>query len=208
MDFFDAITKRATVKRYEKKDVDDKLIGVILYTANYAESAGNLQAWEFIVVKDDEDARSQLYNASLKSDAVKSAPVNIIVCADTKKLSLKYQERGENVYAVQDTASVATIMVLTAQMLGLGANWIRALDEDKVKQIFGIPADIRPVGIVTVGYPAEKSEIIRRQPIENLTWYNFYKKKYNKAYYFQTGPKEEVFKPIVNQLIDKLKKKK
>ncbi len=207
MDFFDTITSRAIVRKYQKKNVPDNLIGVILHMANYAESAGNLQAWEFIVVKDD-DAREQLYNATLKSDAVKSAPVSIIICADTRKMSLKYQERGESVYAVQDTASAITVMILAAEMLGLGTNWIRAFDEDRIKQVFGMPGDIRPMGVVTIGYPSEKSEIIRRQPIENLTWVNFYKKKYDKSYLFQTGPKEEVFKPIVNQILDKIKKKK
>lgn len=207
MDYFDAVISRTGVKKYEKREVDDKLIGVILHMANYAESAGNLQAWEFIVVK-DEDTKKKLSEAALRLNIVKDAPIDIVVCADLRKMSLKYQERGEYLYAVQDTASAITIMSITAQFLGLGINWVRAFDEDNIRQILGLPAHIRPLGIVTLGYPLEKSDIVKRQPVENLTWVDFYKRKYNKAYMFQTGPTEEVFKPIVNQILDKLKKKK
>ena len=207
MDFFTAVTTQATVKRYEKKDVDDKLIGVILHMANYADSAGNLQGWEFIVVRSPE-IKKQLHKAALKLDVVKDAPVDIVVCADLKKFSLKYEERGEYLYSIEDTAGAITIMMLTAQILGLGTNWIRAFDEQDVKQILGLPNDIRPVGIITLGYPLEKTEKKNVKPFEYMTSSEQFKKKYDISYMFQTGPKEDAFKPVVNQIIDKLKKDK
>lgn len=45
---------RRSTRRFEKKEVDDKLIGVMLYMATQAPSAGNTQEWQFIVVKDIE----------------------------------------------------------------------------------------------------------------------------------------------------------
>lgn len=206
MDFFNAITTSGTVKKYEKKDVDDKLIGVILYMANYADSVGNLQGWEFIVVRDPE-IKKRLYKAALKLDVVKDAPVDIVVCADLKKFSVKYDERGEYLYSIQDTASAITIIMITAQILGLGTNWIRAFDEQDIKMTLGLPNDLRPVGIITLGYPLEKSEKKNLKPFEHMTSLDMFKKKYDISYMFQIGPKEEVFKPIVNQIIDKLKKK-
>ncbi len=205
MDFFDAVTTQGTIRKYEKREVDDKLIGVILHMANHADSAGSLQGWEFIVVKDPE-IKKQLHKAALKLDVVKDAPVDIVVCADLKKFSLKYEERGEYLYSIQDTAGVITIMMLTAQILGLGANWIRTFDEQAVKIALGLPNDIRPVGIITLGHPLEKMEKKNVKPFEHMTSLDQFKKKYDISYMFQTGPKEEVFKPIVNQIIDKLKK--
>ena len=206
MDFFTAITTLGTVKKYEKKEVDDKLIGVMLYMANHAESAGSLQGWEFIVVKDPE-VKKQLHKAALKLDVVRDAPVDIVVCADLKKFSLKYEERGEYLYSIQDTASSITIMMLTAQILGLGTNWIRAFDDQDVKTALGLPNELRPVGIITVGHPAGKPEKKSLTPFEYMTSLDQFKKKYDISYMFQIGTKEEVFKPIVNQIIDKLKKK-
>ncbi|MBU5537025.1 MAG: nitroreductase family protein [Candidatus Aenigmatarchaeota archaeon] len=206
MDFFTAVTKLETVKKYEKKDVDDKLIGVILYMANHAESAGGIQGWEFIVVRDPE-VKNLLYKAAFKLDVVKDAPVDIVVCADLKKFSIKYEERGEYLYSIQDTAAAITIMMITAQFLGLGTNWIRAFDEQDVKTALGLPNELRPVGIVTLGYPAEKAAKPKPKEFEYMTSVDQFKKKYDISYLFQTGTKEEAFKPIINQIIDKLKKK-
>lgn len=206
MDIFDAITTQGTVKRYEKREVDDKLIGVILYMANHADSVGNLQGWEFIVVRDPE-IKKQLHKSALKLDVVKDAPVDIVVCADLKKFSLKYDERGEFLYSIQDTANAITIMMITAQILGLGTNWIRAFDEQGIKQTLGLPNDIRPFGIITLGYPLEKTGKRNLKPFEHMTSLDMFKRKYDVSYMFQIGPKEEVFKPIVNQIIDKMKKK-
>ncbi|MBI2543036.1 MAG: nitroreductase family protein [Candidatus Aenigmarchaeota archaeon] len=208
MNFFDAVTSRKPVKKYEDKKVDDKFIGVMLYMANQAESAGDLQAWEFVVVK-NEDVKKKLYEAALKLDVVKNAPVDIVVCADLRKFSMKYHERGEYLYSIQDTASAITVMMITAEILGLGTNWVRAFDEDKVKQILSLPPDIRPVGILTVGYPTIKVETKRKTEYENLAWLDNYKSKYPLSYMFQHGAVkwEEGFKPIGNQIIDKIKKK-
>lgn len=206
MDFFNAVTSQGTVKKYEKKEVDDKLIGVILYMANYADSVGNIQGWDFIVVRDQE-VKNQMHKAAFKLDVVKDAPVSIVVCADLKKFSLKYEERGEYLYSIQDTAGAVTIIMLTAQILGLGTNWIRAFDEKEMKQILSLPNEVRPMGIVTLGYPAIKTERKKPRNFEYMTWIDQFKRKYDISYMFQIGPKEEVFKPVVNQIIDKLKKK-
>ncbi len=206
MDFFNAVTTQGVVKKYEKKDVDDKLIGVVLFMANQADSAGNLQPWEFIVVRDP-DTKQKLHKAALKLDVVKDAPVDIVICADLKKANLKYEERGEHLYAVQDTAGAITIMMITAQILGLGANWIRSFDEQEIRTVLGLPNDIRPLGIVTLGYPSDKSPRKNHKPFESMTSIGMFRRKYDISYMYQPGPKEEVFKPIVNQIIDKIKKK-
>lgn len=208
MNVFDAVTTWVPVKKFEKKRVDDKLIGLILHMATHAESAGNVQGWEFIVVK-DEETKERLYKAALKQEQVKNAPVCIVVCTDLKKFSLKYHERGEFVYSIQDTSSAITIMILTATALGLGSNWVRAFDEALVKEILELPDEIRPVGIIPIGYVKEKP---RREPIvpfDRLSWYDKYKQKYLVSMFFQPGfGEKEVFIPIEKQIKDKIEKYK
>lgn len=208
MNLFDAVTTWVPVKKFDKKLVDDKLIGVMLYMATHAESAGNLQDWEFVVVK-DEKIKEQLYEAALRQEQVKSAPVCLVVCADLKKASLKYQERGEFVYSIQDTASAITIILLTATALGLGSDWVRAFDEDRVKDILGLPNELRPVGIIPIGYAKEKPVREKLIPFDRLTWFDRYKQKYLVSLFFQPGPSEEqVFKPVSRQIREKIEKYK
>lgn len=207
MNIFDAITTRAAVKKFEPKLVDDKLIGVILYMATHAPSAGNIEPWEFVVVK-DKDTKKKLYEAALKQEQVRDAPVDIVVCADLKRASLKYQERGEFLYSIQDTAGAITIMMITANALGLGSDWIRAMDEESVKDILNLPKELRPVGIIAIGYPKEKPEKEKLIPFERLVWYDKYKQKYHIAEFFQPGPRQEVFKPIGEQIVEAIRKYK
>jgi nitroreductase len=206
LNLFDCITGRRSVRRFQRKEVDDKLIGVMLYMATQAPSAGNTQEWQFIVVK-DEELRKRLAAAALEQRFVAGAPVDIVVCADMEKIELKYGDRGSKLYFAQDTANATMIMMLTATALGLSSCWVGAFDEDKVRRVLELPENLKPVAIVPIGYAAETPEASKRIPFENLTWTDRYGKKYDISYLFQPGPKEEVeFKPIGNYIQDALEK--
>ncbi|MGC8993625.1 MAG: nitroreductase family protein [Candidatus Aenigmatarchaeota archaeon] len=157
MNVFEAIAKRRSIREYQDKDVDDKLIGVMLWAACQAPSAGNLQEWRFIVVR-DQKKKELLYNAALKQEHVRKAPVLIVVAADLETQSLRYGKRGELVYALEDCAAAIENMLLAATALGLGTCWVGAFDEEDVKNILQLPDFLRPIAIITVGYPAEEPE--------------------------------------------------
>jgi nitroreductase len=157
MDVFEAIAKRRSIRKYQDKDVDDKLIGVLLWAAVQAPSAGNLQDWRFIVVR-DKKTKELLYNSALRQDHVKEAPVLIVVCSDLEVLSLRYGKRGEIVYSLLDCGAAIENLLLAATALNLATCWVSAFDEEDVKNILRLPDFVRPVAIITVGYPAEKPE--------------------------------------------------
>lgn len=195
MNFFEVVFKRRSIRKFLKKDVDDKLIGLILYCATKAPSAGNTQDWEFIVVR-DEKIKEKIAIAALHQMFIKEAPVVIVVCSDIEKIKLKYGERGENLYSIQDTAAAIMIILLAAQALGLGSCWIGAFDEENIKEILGIPENLRPVAILPIGYPAEEVGERWRIPFENLTWFN----KYGKKYEVEFKNLEKILKDIKSKL--------
>jgi nitroreductase len=157
MDVFEAIVKRRSIRKYQERDVDDKLIGVLLWAAAQAPSAGNLQDWRFIVIR-DKKTKELLYNAALRQDHIKEAPVLIVVCSDLQVLSLRYGKRGETVYSLLDCGAAIENLLLAATALNLATCWISAFDEEDVKNILRLPDFVRPIAIITVGYPAEKPE--------------------------------------------------
>ena len=163
--------------KFSEKKVDDKLIGVILASATSAHSAGNVQEWEFIVVKDKE-VKKRLGEAAFHQKFVELAPVVIVVCANLGKIAPKYFERGEKLYAIQDTAFASLLIAIAARALGLGCYLVQAFDEEEVRSILELPDDVRPMMIIPLGYPAEEPEIKEKIPFENLTWINKYGKKY------------------------------
>jgi nitroreductase len=212
MHVFEAVMNRSAVRKYEKKDVEDKLIGVMLHLATHANSPGNVQEWIFIVTRDQE-LKTKLAKAALSQEWVKDAPVDIVLCADVRKTALKFGERGERLYAVESVASAAMVMMLAATELGLGTSWVAAIDEEKVKELLNLPENIRPIGIMTVGYPAEEPEKIKRIDFENFTFVDKYGRKYPISYSLQAGSKYDylLFEPLskyVEKYVEKSKGKK
>jgi len=208
MNIFEAIVSWRPAKKFESKHIDDKLIGVMLHMATHAVSAGNIQEWQFIVVRDNE-VKKKLCSAALDQKQIVEAPIDIVVCTDLEKANLRYSTRGEVFYSIQDTAAAVQIILLTANALGLGSDWIKAFDEDRVRTVVGLTQNLRPVAIVPVGYASE--EVVERKllPFENMTWENKYGKKYELSYLIQPGIKRETsWKPIGNYIEELLQKRR
>ncbi|MEM5843654.1 MAG: nitroreductase family protein [Candidatus Aenigmatarchaeota archaeon] len=194
MNVFEAIFGRRSIRSFKKEEIDDRLIGLMLYCATQAPSAGNTQDWVFIVVK-DEKVKRKLAKAALDQDFIAEAPVVIVACSDLKKISLRYEERGERLYSIQDVAAAIQNILLAAYALGLGSCWVGAFDEEEVKFILELPEHIRPLAIIPVGYPEEKPEAPSRIPFENLTYLDRFGGKY-----------QIEFKPLETYLREALKK--
>lgn len=175
METLECIRTRRSVREYEDKDVPNDLIGIILKAATLAPSAGNLQPWEFIVVKDKEK-REELYEASYYQEQVRDAPVVIVVCADLDKASSRYGHRGRTLYCIQDTAAAIQNMLLAAHDIGLGTCWVGAFDEERVKLIVKLPENLRPVALITLGYPGERPKMPKRLPVSGVSWLDEYGK--------------------------------
>jgi hypothetical protein len=61
-------------------------------------------------------------------------------------------------------------MMLAAHALGLATCWIGAFDESKIQRPLGLPDNVRPQMILTLGYPDEKPKMPPRYPIDNLVF--------------------------------------
>lgn len=194
MNIFEAILKRKIAVKFEKKEIDDKLIGLILHSATHAPSAGDIQEWRFIVVKDD-NLKEKISELSYDEKILKEAPVCIVVCADIEAISTKYGEKGKK-YAIQDTSFASMIIILCSYALGLSSTLIRNFKSDEIKKLLDLPEYLEPMTIIPIGYPAEEREI-DRIPYENLTSLNLYGRKY-----------EVELKPLIEYLKDFLEKKR
>jgi len=167
MDLYEAILNRRSIRKYKDKEIDDELINKIIEAGTWAPSAGNLQSWEVIVVK-DHDIKDKLAVACYIREFIAEAPVVLVMCACKRKSSVAYGERGSELYCIQDAACAAQNMLLMIHDLGLGACWNGSFDEDSVSDLLGIPEGVRPVAIITVGYPDEKPIPPPREEIEEF----------------------------------------
>lgn len=152
--FASVVKRRGMIRAYKNDPVPEELIQRLLEYAVRAPSAGNLQPWEFIVVQDPA-VRGQLATAAFEQTSVATAPVIIATCADIQRMGKKYGTRG-SFYSLVDTSFASLLILLGVVEQGLGACFVGAYDPVAVAKILGLPEHVRPVGLITVGYPAEQ----------------------------------------------------
>ncbi|MEM1565991.1 MAG: nitroreductase family protein [Candidatus Bathyarchaeia archaeon] len=170
MDVFEAIMGRRSIRAYREMEVSQEIVEKLIDAARWAPSAGNIQPWEFIVVRNSETKR-RLAEAALGQSFIEEAPVVIVVCADEERSARGYGTRGRALYCIQDTAAAIQNIHLAAYALGLGTCWVGAFREDEVRKILDIPVGVRPVAIIPVGYPAESPAPRSRRPLKQLIHY-------------------------------------
>ncbi|NTU72182.1 MAG: nitroreductase family protein [Coriobacteriia bacterium] len=170
MEFSEVLAKRRSVRHFNTKlDVSDEDIRALIEAAVIAPTAGNIQPWRFTIVRSME-ARERLSGA-LHQRWATSAPVVIVVCVDPRPCYARYGDRGEHLYAIQDTALAAHNILMAAVDRGLASCWIGAFDADAVRGALDIAAPFEPVAILPVGYSAESAGRPARRPLSEVaTW--------------------------------------
>lgn len=148
MEVMEAINKRCSVRSYKDKPVEEEKLMRILEAARLAPSANNRQEWRFIVVR-DKARRQRLIKAARDQAFVGQAPVVIACLAKTDNHVMTC---GQLCYPI-DVAIAIEHIALKAVDEGLGTCWIGAFYELFVKEVLGIPEDIRVVELLTLGYP-------------------------------------------------------
>jgi len=170
MDVLEAVKGRRSIRTFKSQDVPAEIVEEIIDAARWAPSAGNIQPWEFIIVRKPKIKR-RLVEAALDQVFIEEAPVVIVVCANEVRSSQGYGVRGEILYCIQDTAAAIQNIHLTAYSLGLGTCWVGAFREEEAREILKVPHGIRPVAIIPIGHPAEAPTARGRRPVSQMVHY-------------------------------------
>lgn len=152
MDALQAIATRRSIRRFTERPVPPELIDKVLRAAMAAPSAGNQRPWHFVVLDNrallDAIPRFHPYAAMLQQ-----ASAAIVVCGDGRL----EQYQG---YWVQDCAAATENLLLAAHALDLGAVWVGVYPREervaRLQALLAIPAEVIPLALVALGYPAER----------------------------------------------------
>lgn len=167
MDVFDAIRSRRSVRAFTKKPVSDSDIEKLVDAARWAPSAGNIQPWEFVIVR-DQTIKKGLCKAALNQSIIEEAPVVIVVCTNVKRSEQGYGLRGANLYSLQDSAAATQNLLLAAQAIGLATCWVGAFNEEKAAEVLNTPSGVRPIALIPVGHAAEKPKPSSRRSMSEI----------------------------------------
>lgn len=176
METFECIKSRRSIRKYLDVPLPWDLVSNILEAGRLAPTAGNLQNFKFIIAF-DKGLRAAVAEACAQQTWMAQAPLHIVICSDTVKAKRFYGIRGERLYSTQNSAAAAMTMLLAAHNFGLGGCWVGAFDENMIKRIFGIPDDIRPQVILTIGYADEKPRPPIKASLENFVYFQGWRAK-------------------------------
>ena len=63
------------------------------------------------------------------------------------------------------------LILLTAVNEEIGAGFVGAFEDDKIAKILELPEYVKPIGIITLGYPDESPAKLKRIENEQLVHY-------------------------------------
>jgi SagB-type dehydrogenase family enzyme len=95
-----------------------------------------------------------LWEAGLKQDWIREAPVVFCIAAVYARTSDKYGARAVR-YVHMEVGHAAENLLLQAVALDLGAVVVGAFHDDQVRSALGLPDDHAPLYLIPVGHPAE-----------------------------------------------------
>jgi nitroreductase len=198
VDVFDAMGTAVSMRWLKPDPVPDELIERLLWAATRASSPGNVQPWDFVVVRDEVTRREvadiitgrlegirQLAQAPPPADPTQrrilegvrhlvehlgDAPVLVFVC-------------GNNVYPPNDPAEhmmysavfgAAQNLMVAARALGLGAAFttFHLNCAKEIKARLGIPDEVRIGVTIPVGWPGRRFGSLTRKPLDSVTHFD------------------------------------
>ncbi|MCP4625143.1 MAG: nitroreductase [bacterium] len=167
MEVKDAIAHRLSIRRYADSSIPTEHMETLFRALQLAPSANNGQNWEFIFVGDEEIKR-RLVRACSNQSFVASCSYFIAGIADP----------GQKWHMVDITIAL-TNFTLQAAELGYGTCWIGAFDEDRVKEILGLPEEKKVVICMTFGTPEGRHVARGRKAFERFISLNHYGRRWS-----------------------------
>ena len=179
------LKNRKTIRKYQQRNVDDKLINELLEAAFRASTTGNMQLYSVVITR-DEKQKERLSPTHFNQPTFKNAPVSLTFCADFNRFNKWCEQRNATpgydnflsfLTAAIDALLVAQTFCIAAESKGLGICYLgtATYNAKKIAEILELPKFVVPVTTIALGYPDENPAQTDRLPVEALIHSETYK---------------------------------
>ncbi len=155
MDIYQTITTRRTIRLFDSRPIDKKIMEQIVNAGRLAPSAGNRQILEFVIVQEPENCKRMLeqlkwaaYVQPRRTPGPEQSPKAYVI--------VLIRDREITWINAADAGAAMENMILTAWSQDIGSCWLASVDHDNVKKLFAIPDEYQIFGVLALGYPAEQ----------------------------------------------------
>ena len=177
MEFRDVVRHRRMVRRFDRRPVPADVIDRIVDVGRRAPSAGFSQGLELLVL-DTPETIATFWETTRDpdfgwddDDVVHGPTVLILPMPDARRYLDRYSQPDKIAFGMDeeanwpvrfweiDAAMASMLILLAAVEEGLGG-WFFGIThgERELLDRFGVPADLRPIGIIGLGYRADDEE--------------------------------------------------
>jgi nitroreductase len=184
METRELIESRRSVHDYTDESLDNDTIETIFEAVRFTPSGYNLQPWEFLVLREQEN-RERLQECAYGQDHVTDAPVGIVVLGnldpaahaeqnfgdwldkgylpdddarddliETVEEWREWPEEEKRVWTTRSTALASMTLMYAAWDEGIATCPMEGFDSDAIIEEFEIEG-YEPVMVMTMGYPEE-----------------------------------------------------
>jgi nitroreductase len=163
MNAIEAMRTRRSIRTYQAKPVDRRIIEEIVDCARLAPTAMNAQPWDFVVITAGEDLR-RIPPMLGHAEFVAHAAFAVLVLGRVTDCT------------VEDCSAATENLLLAASAHGIGSCWVAGTNQPYapvVAKAFGAPEDRPLIAIVSFGYAAEEPQVEKRALAEVLHWDRF-----------------------------------
>lgn len=166
MDFDKLIAQRRSIRKFTEEQLTEEQVKMLMRAALMAPTSKGSHSYEFCVVQDKEKLQALAQAKDLGAQLLAETPTAIVVAA---------KPEVSDVW-IEDASVATTFLLLQAEDMGLGACWVQMRKrqdaegrdaEENVRQILGLPQDLRILSIVAVGHKAMER---KPQNEEKLLW--------------------------------------
>jgi len=168
MDLIDVINKRKSTRVFKNKKVPKEILNKAIETANLSPSAGNIQARSVIIIEDKKTIEDIPSACFYEQTWISKAPMVLVITANEEESAAKYNERGRNLYGIQDATIFASYLQLLLTHSDLESRWVGAIDEEKLNELLKTPKGKRPIIVLPLGYPDEERERKPRKTLDEI----------------------------------------
>jgi nitroreductase len=163
METLEAVFTRRSIREFSQKVIEADLLKQVLQAGAAAPSAGNLQAWGFVVIRSPERLEGL---RSLAPGIIGKPAAVVAICIDAGRADLQGGGMSSGIWI--DVGIALQNMLLAAHSLGLGACPIGSFHHQAVATYLGLPEGVQPALLLALGYPKRKPTSPGRRPLADV----------------------------------------
>lgn len=162
MDILELIKTRRSIRKFENKNVSEKIIDEILEAGRWAPSGLNNQPWKFMALGGED--KDFLAECTKYSPIVNSA----------NKLILVFFDKEDSYNRDKDLMAIGACiqnMLISIHSKGLGACWLGEILNQKaqIHKFLKTPKNLELSAVLALGYPLNYSRQGKRKKLKDLT---------------------------------------